>query len=148
MRCTGITKAGEQCRLEATHGSYCWSHAPETAEERRRRASKGGRAGGNGRGGGDGMDVIKAELAALSEEVRSGQVGTGVAAILVQIANTKLRALEQERRAYLESTRTYTVAQVRQFSEQVGVSIHRHVHDPVALQRIREDIERLAGVAQ
>ena len=148
MRCTGITKAGEQCRLEATHGSYCWSHAPEKAEERRRRASIGGRAGGNGRGGGDEMAVIKAELAALTEDVRSGQVGTGVAAILVQIANTKLRALEQERRAYLESIRTYTEDEFMQFTYRVGVAVRLHVQDRATLQRISDDLERLGREVQ
>jgi hypothetical protein len=148
MRCAAITKAGEQCQLEATHGSFCWSHAPEKAEERRRRASKGGRAGGNGRGGGGEMAVIKAELAALTEEVKSGQVGTGVAAILVQIANSKLRALEQERRAYLESTRTYTADQMREFVDRVSDAVWLHVDDPVTLRRIKDNVTRLWREAQ
>ena len=46
MRCSGITRGGERCKLDATHGSYCWSHTPETAAARRHRAGKGGRAGG------------------------------------------------------------------------------------------------------
>ncbi|MDP9478287.1 MAG: hypothetical protein M3R38_21845, partial [Actinomycetota bacterium] len=52
MRCAAITRAGGRCKGEATHGSYCWSHAPETAEARKRRARKAGRAGGNGRSSG------------------------------------------------------------------------------------------------
>ena len=32
MRCAAITRAGERCKLDATSGSYCWSHAPENAE--------------------------------------------------------------------------------------------------------------------
>ena len=49
MRCAAITKAQERCKAEATHGSYCWNHAPEMAEARKQRARKAGRAGGNGR---------------------------------------------------------------------------------------------------
>jgi hypothetical protein len=94
------------------------------------------------------MAVIKAELAALTEDVRSGQVGTGVAAILVQIANTKLRALEQERRAYLESIRTYTEDEFMQFTYRVGVAVRLHVQDRATLQRISDDLERLGREVQ
>lgn len=52
MRCSAITKGGSRCRLEATHGSYCWNHAPEFAEARKQRARKGGARGGNGRSSG------------------------------------------------------------------------------------------------
>lgn len=53
MRCDGITKGGSRCKLDATYGSYCHQHAPETAEARRRAAARGGKAGGNGRAGTD-----------------------------------------------------------------------------------------------
>jgi hypothetical protein len=40
VRCAAITRAKERCKAEATHGSYCWNHAPETAEARKQRARK------------------------------------------------------------------------------------------------------------
>jgi hypothetical protein len=44
VRCAAITRAGERCRLDATHASYCCQHSPETAQERKAHARKGGRA--------------------------------------------------------------------------------------------------------
>ena len=100
MRCTAITKGGSRCKLEAMQGSYCYQHSPETAEERRRSASKGGRAGGNGRGGSPSQDLaaLKARTAALYDEVHSGKVEAKVAAVCAQVANTQARILELERR--------------------------------------------------
>jgi hypothetical protein len=100
VRCGAITKGGSRCKLEATHGSYCYQHAPETAEERRRSASRGGRAGGNGRGGSPNRELaaLKAKTAALYDEVHGGKVDAKVAAVCVQVANTQARILELERR--------------------------------------------------
>ena len=103
MRCNGITRGGERCKLEATHGSYCWSHAPETADERRRRGRRGGKAGGNGRGGSGEIVGIKALLSELTARVLGGEgveeLETGRAAVANQLINTRLRAVELERKA-------------------------------------------------
>ena len=47
MRCAAITKGGNRCKLEATSGSYCWSHAPENAQVRKQRARRAGKARAN-----------------------------------------------------------------------------------------------------
>ncbi len=100
MRCGAITRAGNRCKLEATHGSYCYQHSPETAEERRRSASRGGRAGGNGRGGSSSRElaILKAKTAELYDEVHGGKVDVKVAAVCAQVANTQARILELDRR--------------------------------------------------
>jgi hypothetical protein len=102
MRCAAITKAGERCRLVATHGSYCYSHSPQTAEKRKRSASKGGKAGGNGRpaklaGAGE-LATIRGELAALFSDTLSGRIDTGTASVAVQVQHARLRGVEIARR--------------------------------------------------
>lgn len=102
-KCAALTRAGGCCKGEATHGSYCWSHAPETAEARKRRASKGGRAGGNGRPGGSSeLAEVKTLLATLTarvlEEEGTEALGAGPAAVANQLINTRLRAIELERK--------------------------------------------------
>src|SRR3712207_3106709 len=98
MRCAAITKAGGRCRLVATHGSYCYSHSPQTAEKRRRSASKGGRAGGNGRGGQSEIADLKAQLEDLAADALAGDVERGVAAVVNQILNSRIRLVELERK--------------------------------------------------
>src|ERR687898_563170 len=68
--CSGITAAGDRCKAQAMRNSeWCINHHPDRADLRRRRASKGGRRGGRGR--------TQHETVAI---------------------NTRLRALEQERK--------------------------------------------------
>jgi hypothetical protein len=93
MRCAAITSAGERCKLDATSGSYCWSHAPENAQERKRRAARGGRARPSRE-----IPDIKAQLQDLTRDVLAGDLETGPAAVANQLINTRLRAIEQERK--------------------------------------------------
>jgi hypothetical protein len=97
VRCAAITSAGARCKLDATSGSYCWSHAPENAEERRRR----GRRGGKARGAGE-LSEIKRLLSELTERVLKAEgvepLETGPAAVANQLINTRLRAIEVERK--------------------------------------------------
>ena len=95
MRCDGITSGGERCKLEATHGSYCWSHAPETADQRRRRARRGGRTGGRGRPGADIVD-LKRDIREVVDGVLAGAVQQDRAAVALQGFNALLRAAKVE----------------------------------------------------
>jgi hypothetical protein len=97
MRCAAITSAGERCKLDATSGSYCWSHAPENAEERRRRARRGGKAKGAGE-----LDQIKRELRIVIADVLEGRVDKGRAAVALQGYNALIRVVEVARRDDLE----------------------------------------------
>jgi hypothetical protein len=80
---------------------WCWSHHPDHAEERRRRASRGGRAGGRGRADNE-ITEIKALLEDLTNRVLKVEgvepLETGPAAVANQLINTRLRSIEQERR--------------------------------------------------
>jgi len=80
---------------------WCWSHHPDHAEERRRRASRGGRAGGRGRADNE-ITEIKRLLENLTNRVLKVEgvepLETGPAAVANQFINTRLRAIEQERK--------------------------------------------------
>jgi hypothetical protein len=97
VRCAAITSAGERCKLDATNGSYCWSHDPKNVEERRRRARRGGKARGAGE-----LSEIKRLLEELTSRVLKVEgyapLETAPAAIANQLVNTRLRAIEQERK--------------------------------------------------
>ena len=92
--CSGIRADGGRCRAQAIADSqWCFSHHPDYAEQRRRRASKGGKRGGRGR--------PVAELAALRTEnaeirrrlLEGGEEGLApnVVAVAVQSLNTDAR---------------------------------------------------------
>ncbi len=68
-------------------------HAPEHAEQRRRMASKAARAKPNRE-----LRDVKALCSDLTERVLSGELVPGPAAVANQLINTRLRAIEQERK--------------------------------------------------
>jgi len=92
-RCSAIKPTGERCQRSADgqHG-LCWAHDPTNAEARRRTSSKGGRGKASRE-----VRALKAYLEELAEEVRSGELDPKVGAVVNQIVNTQLRALEMER---------------------------------------------------
>ena len=97
-RCAGITAAGARCKAEAMpQEEWCWNHHPDYEPARRRRASKGGKRGGRGRPQRE-TEAIKALLEDLTEQVLSGDLETGPAAVANQLVNTRLRTIEQERK--------------------------------------------------
>src|SRR5215203_5873584 len=89
VRCAAITSAGERCKLDATSGSYCWSHDPANAEDRRRRARRGGKAKGAGE-----LSEIKREVRDVITGVLDGSVDKGKGAVALQGHNLLLRAVE------------------------------------------------------
>ena len=93
MRCAAITKGGDRCKLDATSGSYCWSHAPENAQVRKQRARRAGKARANHE-----LSGIKELLEDLTEQVLAGELETSRAAVANQLTQTRLRAIEQERK--------------------------------------------------
>ena len=66
---------------------------PANAEKRRTIASRGGR----GKGGGE-LAGLKKQLHGLAADVLEGNVDRGDAAVVNQILNTLIRAIEQERK--------------------------------------------------
>lgn len=97
-KCSGITQAGTACKgIPIDDSDYCYAHHPDRASERRRHGSKGGKRGGRGRPQAE-LSGLKAQLEDLTEQVLSGELPTGPAAVANQLINTRLRAIEQERK--------------------------------------------------
>jgi hypothetical protein len=101
LRCTAITRGGSRCKLEATHSSYCYQHSPETADERRRNARRGGKAGGNGRASGLAETAqARRYIKGLVSQLLAGQVQRDVATAAFQGLNVLARYVELERRIH------------------------------------------------
>src|SRR5215213_10477968 len=93
--CSAIKGNGERCRgIAATGSDYCPAHDPARAEERKRAASKAARARHDPE-----IRELKELLKDLYAAVLEGRVERAAAAVANQVANTRLRALELERRA-------------------------------------------------
>jgi hypothetical protein len=94
VQCTAVKRNTERCTLPANGPQgLCWAHDPANAEKRRRGASRGGKAKANRE-----LPSIKARLEDLTERVLSGELPTGPAAVANQLINTRLRAIELERK--------------------------------------------------
>ena len=97
-RCSFIKGNGERCKGSATgpHG-LCWSHAPENAERRSRMASKAARSRPSKE-----LAAVKGLVEALTRRVLGEEdakpLETGRAAVANQLINTRLRAIELERK--------------------------------------------------
>jgi hypothetical protein len=96
--CPGIKRDGTRCTVTVEPPkTHCWWHDPAYAEQRKRAASKGGKRAGRGRPVSE-LSEIKALLVTLTEEVLDLKRSSGVAAIANQLINTRLRAIEVERK--------------------------------------------------
>jgi hypothetical protein len=94
-QCAGIKRDGGRCTvIVAPSETYCYHHAPERAEERKRNASRGGKS----KGGGSEIADLKAQLRKLAADVLSGEVGRGEAIAVNQIINTRARLIDLERK--------------------------------------------------
>lgn len=97
--CSGIKAGGGPCGAQAIRGSaWCFNHHPGYEQQRRRRASRGGKHGGRGRPQSELAD-LKARLSALVDDVLVGKVDRGDAAVAGQLLNTYIRAVGVELKA-------------------------------------------------
>ena len=101
-KCAGITRAGAACKgIPIDASGYCYAHHPDYTDERRRHGSRGGKRGGRGRSVSE-MHEIKDLLAELTarvlKEEGAAPLEPGPAAVANQLINTRLRAIEQERK--------------------------------------------------
>jgi hypothetical protein len=93
-QCTFIKAGGERCKGVPVRGStLCAAHHPDYQGQRRAGARRGGKARGPGE-----MAGIKAEIKAVIEAVKTGELDRGDGAVVFQGYNTLLRAVEVERR--------------------------------------------------
>jgi hypothetical protein len=93
-RCTAIKSNGERCKVSVEHGvEFCWAHDPTNAEQRRRITSRAGRSKPRKE-----LACVKTQLQELARSVLAGELETGRAAVVNQLINTRLRAVELERK--------------------------------------------------
>jgi hypothetical protein len=92
--CSATKRDGSPCTLPSSGPSaLCWAHDPKNAERRRRGQSRGGRNKPSRE-----LTGLKAQLQDLTRDVLSGDLETGRAAVANQLINTRLRAIEVERK--------------------------------------------------
>ena len=93
-RCTANKPDGSPCeRIVGGSHAYCYAHDPANADKRRRDAAKAGRSTPSGE-----LKEVKGLLRRLTQQVLSGELGTSPAAVANQLVNTRLRAIELERK--------------------------------------------------
>src|SRR5215207_879120 len=79
-RCRGTRRNGERCTQTVEPSeTYCWHHAPERAEERRRAASKAGRSRPSTE-----VRTIKDEIKTVIADVKAGDLDRNDAAVMIQ----------------------------------------------------------------
>src|SRR5215208_1461216 len=92
-RCAGKKEDGSPCeRIVGASHSYCYSHDPARATERRRNASRGGRSKANAAIAG-----LKAQLRKRAAAVLSCEVERGAATAVNQLINSQARPLDLDR---------------------------------------------------
>jgi septal ring factor EnvC (AmiA/AmiB activator) len=92
--CRATKANGEPCTLSANGPQgFCWAHDPANREKRRRMASRAAKSKP-----GRELAGVKTQLQDLTEQVLSGALETGPAAVANQLINTRLRAIELERK--------------------------------------------------
>jgi hypothetical protein len=78
--CRATKANGDPCTLPANGSSgFCWAHAPENAEKRRRAASRAARSKGNRE-----VASLKDEIKAVIADVRAGDLDRNDAAVIIQ----------------------------------------------------------------
>jgi hypothetical protein len=93
-RCAATKPDGSPCeRIVGASHMYCYAHDPSNADKRRRDASRAGRSTPSGE-----LREVKGLLKRLTQQVLSGELGTSSAAVANQLLNTRLRAIELERK--------------------------------------------------
>jgi LPS O-antigen subunit length determinant protein (WzzB/FepE family) len=94
VRCAGTKRDNSPCTATVEPPQeYCWWHDPANAEKRRRAASKAGKSKPSRE-----LVELKAQLQDLTQDVLAGRLETGRAAVANQLINTRLRAIELERK--------------------------------------------------
>jgi hypothetical protein len=86
----GIKRDGTRCTVvvNGSQAQHCYQHDPNKAEQRRRSASKAGRAKPSRE-----LVGIRGRLSDLAEDVLAGRVDKGAAAVAGQLLNYAVRAV-------------------------------------------------------
>ncbi len=93
-RCAGSKRDVSPCAVTVEEGqTYCWWHDPSYLEERRRAASKGGKAKANPL-----ARELHKLLEDLTERVVDGSLVPYRGAVAAQLINARIRLVETERK--------------------------------------------------
>jgi len=107
-QCTAVKRSGDRCTLPAVgKQGVCWAHDPKNAEQRRRRASKGGRGKASRE-----IKDLKKQLQDLVQDVLEGRVDRSDAVVVNQILNTRARLIELERKIREQEELAERIAQL------------------------------------
>jgi DUF1680 family protein len=92
-QCAGIKRDGTRCTavVNGSQAQHCYQHDPNKAEQRRRSASKAGRAKPSRE-----IVGIRGRLSDLADDVLAGRVGRAEAAVAGQLLGTVIRAIGTE----------------------------------------------------
>jgi hypothetical protein len=93
----------------------CWAHDPKNTEKRRRGQSRGGRGKPTTE-----IRTLKRELEDLAAGVLDGSIDRGKGAVVNQILNTRLRAIELERKIKETEELEERIEALEQSQEQRG----------------------------
>ena len=86
-QCAGIKRDGGRCKGVAIDASgLCYMHDPDHEQDRRRRASKGGKRGGRGRPTAE-LARLKERFESLAYAVLSGKIERADGAVAGQLLN-------------------------------------------------------------
>jgi hypothetical protein len=114
--CAGTKRNGERCTATVEPPQrYCWWHDPANADERRRAASRGGRGKPNRE-----IRDLKRQLEDLAAGILDGTIERSNGAVVNQILNTRLRALELERKIKETEELEERIEQLEQSQDQRG----------------------------
>jgi hypothetical protein len=79
-QCSGITREERRCTVSVNGAQeFCHLHDPARSEERRRQASRAGRAKGNKE-----VSTLKDEIKTVIADVRAGELDRNDAAVMIQ----------------------------------------------------------------
>jgi hypothetical protein len=118
--CSAIKASGDRCQAQAMRNSqWCYVHNPDLAEQRQRNNRKGGHRGGRGRPISEIAD-LKLQLEELAASVLDGSVERSSAVVVNQIINTRLRAVDLERKIWEQEELEARIQQLEQAQERGG----------------------------
>ncbi len=109
-RCSAIKPDGERCRVSVEPpDDMCWAHHPRNRDQRRRITSRAGKSKASRE-----LGDLKTRLSELADGVLEGSTDKAVGAVVSQIINVHLRAVELERRAKTTDELAAQIAELRE----------------------------------
>jgi hypothetical protein len=112
--CQGKKSDGSACeRLVSPKATFCYSHDPAHAAQRRATASKAG----SWTKGVPELASLKRDLRKLAEDVLEGKISTGKGSVVNQVLGTFLKVIEQERRQREQEQLAVELAELKEIVE-------------------------------